>query len=144
VNEHCIEWRGRRRRGGYGMAGSQRAHRWAYEKFFGPIPDGLIVMHTCDNPPCVNPLHLKVGTQGENIRDARDKGRLFYQSTRGRLRMPAHRAAISAWQRGRPKSPGHRAKIAAALTGRTRSLKHCANLSRARREGIALRKGMIK
>jgi hypothetical protein len=51
------------------------AHRWAYEFFIGPIPKGLVVMHQCDNRRCCNPLHLKLGTQQENLKDMRDKKR---------------------------------------------------------------------
>ena len=51
------------------------AHRVAYVVAKGPIPAGLAVMHTCDVPPCVNPAHLVLGTQGDNIRDCCAKGR---------------------------------------------------------------------
>lgn len=51
------------------------AHRWAYAHFVGPIPDGLVVRHKCDNPPCVNLAHLLVGTQAENSADMHARGR---------------------------------------------------------------------
>lgn len=51
------------------------AHRYAYEQAKGPIPDGMVVMHTCDNRKCVNPEHLIVGTQSDNMRDCVAKGR---------------------------------------------------------------------
>jgi len=57
-----------------------RAHRFAYETFVGPIPDGLVVCHRCDNPICVRPSHLFAGTQRDNIRDASAKGRLNSES----------------------------------------------------------------
>ena len=52
------------------------AHRYAYRDAIGPIPDGIEVCHTCDNPPCVRPSHLFLGTHQENIHDGVDKGRI--------------------------------------------------------------------
>jgi hypothetical protein len=74
----CLEWSGGRR-GKYGViaafGGNWGAHRLAWVLTFGPIPDGLQVLHRCDNPPCVNPYHLFLGTNGENINDRVAKGR---------------------------------------------------------------------
>lgn len=75
----CIEWIASRDGCGYGMfrfgGRSQRAHRVAWILTFGGIPDGLQVLHKCDNPPCVNPDHLFLGTNHDNVLDAVAKGR---------------------------------------------------------------------
>lgn len=81
----CWTWTGGSRgQKGYGMIqiggkGSPKvlAHRLSYELHHGSIPEGLVVMHSCDNPSCVNPSHLAVGTQSQNILDAINKGRKF-------------------------------------------------------------------
>lgn len=79
----CWEWQGRRTRLGYGEfstwrdGGRQRhyAHRYALTDV-GTDVSGKVVMHSCDNPPCVNPSHLTPGTQADNIHDAMSKGRM--------------------------------------------------------------------
>lgn len=78
-NTDCWEWTGSKTLTGYGHlninAKSIYAHRISYELFNGPIPDGLCVCHSCDNPGCVNPSHLWVGTMADNMHDRDAKGR---------------------------------------------------------------------
>lgn len=81
----CIEWTGRRNPQGYGVARKflgepeeKRAHRRSWIMAHGEIPKGLLVLHVCDNPPCVNPDHLFLGTNMDNSRDKHAKGRGKY------------------------------------------------------------------
>lgn len=75
----CWEWTMAKAPTGYGILTLARvkryAHRTAYELANGPIPDGLFVCHHCDNPPCINPAHLFLGSQKDNMQDASRKGR---------------------------------------------------------------------
>lgn len=75
-SDGCWSWTGPKNERGYGHIRHQYAHRIAYELFVGPIPDGLFVLHRCDNPPCTNPEHLFIGTHADNMADANRKGRL--------------------------------------------------------------------
>lgn len=75
-------WHRNKLRGGYGLLSMGHvytlAHRISYEVHCGPIPGGLWVLHACDNPPCINPRHLFVGTQADNITDSVLKQRHTY------------------------------------------------------------------
>lgn len=78
----CWIFRGSTTTAGYGQIGLSRpirhirTHRLAYMLEYGPIPDGFLVMHSCDNPPCCNPNHLGLGRHKDNSRDALSKERL--------------------------------------------------------------------
>lgn len=89
----CWLWTAYRDRNGYGLAyagtrkfghrsNSHYAHRIAYALAFGEAPAGKVIMHSCDNPSCVNPAHLSIGTQTQNIADRDLRGRTKKTSPR--------------------------------------------------------------
>lgn len=80
--EGCWIWTASKTKAGYGQIQIRalshmpiHAHRMAWELRNGPIPKGMHVLHRCDNPSCVNPDHLFLGTQSDNNRDRLEKGR---------------------------------------------------------------------
>lgn len=88
--DECWPWTGCRRRG-YGLVkvGGKRgvarsAHRVVYELTRGPIPPNAVVLHACDNPPCCNPRHLRIGDQHDNARDRELRGRTYVKHGRYR------------------------------------------------------------
>lgn len=84
----CWRWTKGRHAHGYGVINTRiggrnkqyRANRVSYEIAKGPIPGGMFVLHRCDNPSCVNPEHLFLGTQRDNMRDCISKGRHVNQN----------------------------------------------------------------
>lgn len=79
VDSYCWQWTSVIAQNGYGRFWvndkSVPAHHFSYELHYGPIPNGLFVLHHCDNPSCVNPDHLFVGTIADNVHDMISKGR---------------------------------------------------------------------
>ena len=79
MRDGCWGWRNKPARGGYAhmlwQGKTHRAHRLSWRIHHGPIPDGLCVLHRCDNPMCTNPAHLFLGTDLDNVRDRDLKGR---------------------------------------------------------------------
>lgn len=78
-SDGCWLWTGARDDKGYGIGSGSSEHEWAHRYSFalafGPIPGELSVLHRCDNPPCVRPDHLFLGTQKDNVIDMTRKGR---------------------------------------------------------------------
>jgi hypothetical protein len=90
--DDCWLWTASKDKAGYGqigrgsklVPGSRRPHkasRVAWELTFGPVPDGVMVCHRCDIPSCVNPAHLFLGTQADNLADMTRKGRRIAQNS---------------------------------------------------------------
>lgn len=94
----CWEWAASKNTAGYGqvsLGGGKidRAHRVCWQMVNGPIPEGMNVLHRCDNRACVRPSHLFLGTHRDNMQDALKKGRLTWPVARGE----GHGAARLTW-----------------------------------------------
>ena len=85
----CWPWIGNKNGNGYGRFRGTMAHRVAYELIHGPVPDGLIVRHRCDNKPCCNPRHLLTGTAQDNSNDAMERGQIARGERHGRTTLTA-------------------------------------------------------
>lgn len=92
VSGECLEYVGNNDHNGYGRIkcnGRQLgAHRVAYVEFIGNIPAGMVVMHSCDNPGCINPNHMSLGTVRDNVRDCINKGRFKAKGERSNYNKP--------------------------------------------------------
>jgi len=94
-DDSCMEWLRARHKQGYGEVNrrtspdERHAHRAAWVMVHGPIPDGVDILHKCDNPPCFRPDHLFPGDQGDNMRDCAAKGR-----TKRTLTLDADRVSL--------------------------------------------------
>lgn len=129
-NVNCWEWTGIIGTDGYGIAKvdglSIGAHRLSWTMNRGDIPTGLCVLHRCDNPTCVRPSHLFLGTKSDNSRDALAKGR---------LNIPARNRGKTHCKRG------HEFTIANTAVNPKNGERRCRECTRMR--GAATRKGEV-
>lgn len=106
----CWMWTGGRSRKGYGELSIGRrnlqTHRFAWELMHGAIPPGKQVLHDCDTPACVNPAHLRLGTNADNMADRNAKGRTACGERSGTAKLSTDAVAAI------------RARLAAGETGR--------------------------
>jgi hypothetical protein len=101
----CWEWTASTVPKGYGViwfqGKQQYAHRVSYQIHIGPIPGGLLILHECDNPRCVNPQHLFPGTSAQNTADMLSKGRHKTNPAHGeRNAMRRHKGLLSGERNG--------------------------------------------
>jgi hypothetical protein len=141
IPEHCPElgpcwiWTGALSHNGYGFFKVHpkmlKAHRWSYEYHVGPIPDGLLVCHECDNPQCVNPAHLYTGTQKNNLADMTERGRAPDHAVNAHF-LDKGRAVLAEHPERRARGEGHgKAKLIADDVREIRALAKARTLTRA-------------
>lgn len=117
----CLVWTGACNESGYGVRKLNgkvgRVHRQTWEASNGPIPAGLFVCHSCDNPPCYNLAHLFLGTNSDNVADAVRKGRMAKGSSNASAKLTEEAVVLI---RQRYKAGGIRQRDLAAEYGVTR------------------------
>lgn len=138
----CWEWSGATNGSkGYGVmwapevghSGRAYVHRVSYMLAFGPIADGMFVLHRCDNPKCVRPEHLFLGTNTDNMRDCAAKGRVHTNRGMRRTHCKNGHELVGENVYNRPDRPGERQCRACTIEKR-RAL-HL--LTRGRKQGAA-------
>lgn len=100
-SDECWNWVGSKNKKEYGLLYVQigvkgkmvLSHRFSYKLHKGKIPEGVLVCHSCDNPACVNPAHLWIGTNRENLQDRNKKGRVASGEKNGRAKLTFEKVA---------------------------------------------------
>ena len=118
----CVVWTGTVGFGGHGQIRSAKTkllatHRVSWEHHNGPIPEGMKLCHRCDNPPCINPEHLFLGTQADNIRDMIEKGRNRRGETHHNARLTDIKVGKIIRARGTQREIAERFKISQQYVG---------------------------
>jgi len=121
--EGCWEWRAGRSSMGYGVfwldGKSVSAHRWSWEASNGDVPADMVVCHSCDNPACVRPGHLFIGTQRQNQEDKARKDRSLYGERNPKAKLTTKQVQ---WIRAIYKHTEYTQKEIARLYGVSQSL----------------------
>jgi len=134
----CWQWIGSKNKGGYGQIatgirkfGTQKqhsAHRLSYEHFVGEIPKGFSILHSCDVRNCVNPSHLRVGTQAENALDMVSRNRQTSGVKNGMARLSAETAMAIFNATGTQQSIANNFNVSRQTVGDIKSLRRWKHL----------------
>lgn len=115
IESDCWNWKDKINEDGYGYYNTKLAHRLFYEMYIGDIIEGLLICHTCDNPKCVNPNHLYMGTNQDNMDDMVKRGR----SLKGNLNPAKRKEVRKKISKNNPMlKQEHRDKISKKFKGR--------------------------
>lgn len=117
INGECWECTSHARVNGYPKIYRENKiyymNRYIYSLYNGEIPENMVIRHKCDNRKCINPEHLEIGTQKDNMQDMVKRGR----SNKGKKMPKEHGEKISKQLKGKPKSNEHKKSIAKTLEG---------------------------
>ena len=109
MKNNCVIAKGWKNRGGYGSVRVNGkfwlAYRLAWYKVHRPIPEGLVIRHLCNNPACINVIHLAIGTQADNIRDKQQAERQSRGETHGKAKLTETQAREILAQKPSGRSP---------------------------------------